>query len=80
MSRGFYKQRHNVGQRIPPHQLRVGMLIHLSYTHFACVWRITSIEPMNAKGEIWLNLVTPESGNRRRTNALYAVYIRADQR
>ncbi len=80
MARGFYKKRHNVGQSIPSSQLRVGMLIHLSYTNFGCVWRISSIEPMNSKGEIWLNLVAPESRKTKRTNARYAVYIRNDQR
>jgi hypothetical protein len=80
MARGFYKKRHNVGQSIPLNQLRVGMLIHLSYTNFGCVWRISSIEPVNSKGEVWLNLVAPESGKTKRTNARYAVYIRRDQR
>ncbi|TSA40440.1 MAG: hypothetical protein D4R63_06100 [Methylococcaceae bacterium] len=77
---GFYKKRHNVGQRIPTNQLRPGMLIHLSHTNFACVWKIVSIEQMNSKGEIWLNLVAQESGNTRRSNAIYATYIRADER
>ena len=40
----FYSQRHNVGQHIPRDKLYVGMLIHLSYTNFGCVWRITDIE------------------------------------
>lgn len=80
MARGFYKKRHNVGQRIPSNQLYVGMLVHLSYTNFGCVWRIVSIEPVNKNGEVWLNLVAPESGNAKRTNAIYAVYIRADER
>ena len=80
MARGFYKKRHNVGQSIPSNQLRVGMLIHLSYTNFGCVWRISSIEPVNSKGEVWLNLVAPDSGKTKRTNARYAVYIRRDER
>lgn len=80
MVRGFYKRRHNVGQSIPSNQLRPGMLIHLSYTNFGCVWRVASIEPMNSKGEIWLNLVAPESGKKKRSNAIYAKYIRADER
>lgn len=80
MTRGFYKKRHNVGQMIPSNQLHVGMLIHLNYTNFACVWRISSIEQMNSKGEIWLNLVAQESGKKKRTRAIYAVYIRKDER
>lgn len=54
MASGFYKNRHNVGQPIPVGQLHRGMLIHLSHTNFACVWRIISIEPINSKGEVWL--------------------------
>lgn len=80
MARGFYKKRHNVGQSVPSTQLHIGMLIHLSHTNFGCVWRIASIEPMNSKGEIWLNLVAPESGKTKRSNAIYAKYIRADER
>lgn len=80
MTRGFYKKRHNVGQRIPLNQLRVGMLVHLSYTNFGCVWQISSIEPMNTKSEIWLNLIAQESRKTKRTNAIYAMYIRKDQR
>lgn len=79
MARGFYKWRHNVGKAIPKQVLRAGMLVHLSYTNFGCVWRITSIEPVNEKGEIWLNLVAPASGKIKRTNAVYATYIRADE-
>lgn len=80
MAGGFYKRRHNVGQSIPLDQLKPRMLIHLSHTNFGCVWRIISIEPMNLKGEVWLNLVAPESGKRKRSNAIYAKYIRADER
>lgn len=80
MRRGFYKTRHNVGTRIPESQLRVGMQVHLNYTHFACVWTITSIEPRNTKGEIWINLRASNSGKTKRTNAVYATYIRADER
>lgn len=80
MSSGFYKKRHNVGQRIPVGQLYPGMLIHLSHINFACVWRIISIEPINSKGEVWLNLIAPESGKTRRSNSIYANYIRADER
>jgi len=80
MANSFYKKRHNVGQSIPPNQLHLGMLIHLSYTNFGCAWRIASIEPMNSKGEIWLNLVAPDSGKTKRSNAIYAIYIRADER
>lgn len=77
---GFYSRRHNVGQTISVAQLRPGLSIHLAYTNFACVWRIVSVEPRNAKGEIWLNLVAPESGKTKRTNAIYARHIRANER
>lgn len=77
--RRFFKQRHNIGTRIPQQLLRVGMLIHLSHTNFACVWKITSIEPPNVKGEIWLNLMAPESKKTRRSNSIYATYIRANE-
>ena len=76
----FYNKRHNVGQHIPVEQLRSGMSIHLSHTNFACVWKIASIEPINAKGEVWLNLVAQESGKKRRSNSIYARHIRANER
>ncbi len=34
---GFYSRRHNVGQKVFPYELHVGMLIHLSHTNFGCV-------------------------------------------
>lgn len=77
---GFYSNRHNVGQRVSIEELRPGLQIHLSHTNFGCVWRIVSVEPRNAKGEIWLNLVAPESGTSRRSNAIYARHIRANER
>jgi hypothetical protein len=77
---GFYSKRHNVGQKVPADQLRPGLSIHLDYTNFACVWKIASVEPRNTKGEIWLNLVAPESGKTKRTNAIYARHIRANER
>lgn len=77
---GFYSRRHNVGQRVYPSELRIGMLIHLSSTNFGCVWKIVSIEPVNSRGEIWLNLVAPESGRSRRSNAIYARHIRRNER
>lgn len=77
--RGFYKRRHNIGHSIPRDKLYVGMLIHLSSTNFGCVWKIVSIEPMNSKGEVWLNLAAPYSGKIKRSNAIYAKYIRADE-
>ncbi len=76
----FYSKRHNVGQSVYQTELRVGMLIHLSYTHFACVWKIISVESINSKGETWLNLVAQESKKTKRTNAKYATHIRANQR
>ncbi len=79
MGKSIYKKRHNVGQSIPVGNLSPGMLIHLSYTNYACVWKITSIEPVNSKGEIWLNLKAQESGKTKRSNAVYAKYIRADE-
>jgi hypothetical protein len=80
MANGFYKKRHNVGQRIPVGQLHPEMLIHLSHTNFACVWKIISIEPVNSKGEVWLNLRAPQSGKTRRSSSIYATFIRADER
>ncbi len=79
MRRKFYSQRHNVGQHIPRDKLYVGMLIHLSYTNFGCVWRITAIETPNANGEVWLNLVAPRSGKTKRSNSIYATYIRNNE-
>lgn len=76
----FYSRRHNVGQRVMHNELRRGLLIHLSHTNFGCVWRIVSVEPINAKGETWLDLVAPESGKTRRSNAIYAMHIRANER
>lgn len=77
--KSYYSKRHNVGTFVPINQLRVGMQIHLSYTNFGCVWKITSIEPKNSKNETWLNLSSPISGKTKRTNAKYATYIRADE-
>ncbi|OQW42197.1 MAG: hypothetical protein A4S08_02040 [Proteobacteria bacterium SG_bin4] len=57
---GFYAKRHNTGQRVALSDLRVGMLVHLSYTNFGCVWRIASIET-DKSGEVWLNLAATES-------------------
>jgi hypothetical protein len=75
----FYSRRHNVGQKVLSGQLQAGMLIHLAYTNFACVWKIVSVEPRNAKGEIWIILVAPDSGKTKRTNAIYARHIRANE-
>ncbi len=79
MRNKFYSQRHNVGQHIPLNKLYVGMLIHLSYTNFGCVWRITAIEAPNANGEVWLKLVAPRSGKTKRSNSVYATYIRNNE-
>ncbi|WP_273803843.1 hypothetical protein [Providencia rettgeri] len=79
MKRKFYSQRHNVGQRIPRDKLFVGMLIHLSYTNFGCVWRITAIETPNANGEVWLWLAAPRTGRKKRSNSIYATYIRNNE-
>ncbi len=79
MAGRFYTRQHNVGTHIPLKNLYVGMKIHLSHTNFGCYWVIDSIEPENSKGEVWLNLRAPESGKTRRSNAIYAVYIRANE-
>ncbi|ESS57324.1 hypothetical protein EDP2_825 [Enterobacter cloacae S611] len=79
MKSKFYSQRHNVGQHIPRDKLYVGMLIHLSYTNFGCVWCIAAIETPNANGEIWLKLVAPRSGKAKRSNSIYATYIRNNE-
>ncbi len=75
----FYSQRHNIGLHIPRDKLHVGMLIHLSYTNFGCVWRITAIETPNANGEVWLKLVAPRSRKTKRSNSIYATYIRNNE-
>lgn len=75
----FHSNRHNVGQSIRLDELRIGMSIHLSYTNFGNVWRIESIEK-DGKGEVWLNLRAPVSGNFKRTRAVYAKHIRANER
>lgn len=79
MRRSFYTRRHNVGQRIPRDRLHVGMQIHLSHTNFSCVWRITEVETANSKGDVWLKLIAPLSGKTRRSNSIYATYIRRDE-
>lgn len=76
---GFYAKRHNTGQQVARNELRVGLLVHLSYTNFSCVWRITSIEAKQ-NGEVWLNLIAPDSGKTKHTNAIYARHIRANER
>lgn len=76
---GFYARRHNIGQQVSINELRVGLLVHLSYTNFGCVWRIASIDSKK-NGEIWLNLVAVNSGKMKRTNAIYARHIRANER
>jgi len=77
---GFYSRRHNIGQRVYPNELHVGMLIHLSHTNFGCVWKILSIEPVNSKGEIWLNLMAPESRKIKHSNSIHARHIRKNER
>lgn len=79
MGSKFYSRRHNVGQHIPRDKLYVGMLIHLSYTNFGCVWRITAIETPNANGEVWLKLEAPCSRKTKRSNSIYATYIRNNE-
>lgn len=69
----------NDGIPIPPSALRIGMLIHLKGTDFGCVWRITNIEPPNAKCEVWLWVQTPVTDKRSRANASRARYIRAQE-
>lgn len=69
----------NEGTSIPLSELRIGMLIHLKGTDFGCVWRITNIEPRNAKGEVWLCVQTPVTGKFSRANASRARYIRAQE-
>lgn len=61
-------------------ELRVGLLIHLSYVNNACVWKIASIEPPDSAGVTWLNLVAPHSGKKKRSNAIYATHIRRNER
>ena len=75
----FYSRRHNVGKSIRRDKLRKGMMIHLSHTNFGCVWRISEVDPPNNKGEVWLKLFAPRSGKTRRSNYIYATYIRADE-
>jgi hypothetical protein len=69
-----------MGQPVLTSELRVGLSIHLSHKNFGCVWKILSIEPMNNKGETWLNLVAPESRKRIKSRSIYARHIRANER
>lgn len=64
--------------KIPTDKLCSGMLIHISCTNFACVWKIISIET-DKENEIWLNVIATESNKKKRYKAKYATYIRADQ-
>lgn len=76
----FYARQHNRNQRVLLNELRPGLLIHLSHVHNGCVWRVRSIEKPNSAGETWLNLVAPNSGKTRRSNAIYATHIRRNER
>lgn len=76
---GFYARQHDRNQPVLTSELRVGLPIHLSYTHNGCVWNIRSIEKPNSKGEIMLNLVSPMSNKPKRANAKYATHIRRNE-
>lgn len=79
MTKNIYKERHNIGEPVSLNELYVGKKIHLSYTNFACVWKIVSIEPKDEKGDIWINLISA-SGKKKRTKAIYACHIRKDEK
>lgn len=54
---GFYARQHNKGQRVLGNEFQPGLMVHLSHTHFGCVWKILTLEYRGS--ELWLKLVAP---------------------